>query len=53
MSRTNLILPFFIFIMIIVIVTMHQATNCAMDIATYSYKTFYNTIREDQLNVFI
>ena len=57
MSRTNLILSFFIFLMIIVIATffisnyrMHKNTSCIMDIGTYSYKKFYSTIREDQLN---
>ncbi|MCC8462842.1 MAG: glycosyltransferase family 8 protein [Rickettsia endosymbiont of Ecitomorpha arachnoides] len=57
MSRTNLILSFFIFLLIIVITTffisnyrMHKNTSCIMDIGTYSYKKFYSTIREDQLN---
>jgi len=57
MSRTNLILSFFIFLMIIVIsiffisnYRMHKNTSCIMDIGTYSYKKFYSTIREDQLN---
>ncbi|AAU03938.1 possible lipopolysaccharide 1,2-glucosyltransferase WaaJ [Rickettsia typhi str. Wilmington] len=58
MPSTNLILFFFIFLMVIVISTffisnyrMHKNTNCIMDIGTYSYKKFYSTIREDQLNL--
>ncbi len=57
MSRTNLILSFFIFLMIVVISTffvsnyrMHKDTSCIMDIGPYSYNRFYSTIREDQLN---
>jgi len=57
MSRTNLILSFFIFLMLIITAVffvsndrMHKDTSCIVDIGTYSYKKFYSTVREDQLN---